>query len=90
MNLKDTVKTNGKPTPKEMEEILTETGLKEPVSKTTLKTEQVDKTKKINVILTVSDHIMYKLHCQINNVDMQVKAEELILEWLKKQPKLGI
>jgi len=89
MSLKNTIKTQSKPTPEEIVDILKETGLKES-NNSALKNEQVDRTVKVNVILTYSDHTLYKLHCHINDVNMQDKAKELILEWLSKQPKLGI
>lgn len=91
MSLKNTVKTNSKASPKEMEDLLTKVGLKETTSEVSpLTTEQVDKTVKINVLLSESDHTLYKLHCKINRINMQDKAKEFILDWLSKQPKLGI
>lgn len=55
-----------------------------------LENGQTIRTKKINVILPEVEHQLYKLHCGLNNIGIQDKAKELILDWLKKQPKLGI
>lgn len=51
---------------------------------------QVEKSVKINVVLTENTHFIFKAYCGREKVNMQDKAKELILEWLAEQPEIGI
>lgn len=90
MTLKSTITKPEKSSIKEVESVLEKVGMTDDSNTTSLINENVPKTTKINVILPDTTHIRYKTHCQINKVNMQDKAKQLIEEWLAKQPKLGI
>lgn len=76
-----------------IEEILQKSGLsstEQSVNIDGIKAKTEEKTVKVNTILTITEHLLFKTHTGLQGIDMQVKSRELIVEWLKQQPKIGI
>ena len=89
MALKQTVEP--KKSPEEIENQLKLINMKDGEHKdSTIPVTTMEKEVKLNYKLTKSEHVAYKMHCQLIDVDMQEKAAELVREWLKDRPKIGL